>query len=525
MAKILVADKMSPLAAQVLTERGLQADVKTGLDAQALIDAIPDYDALIVRSATRATAEVIAAAPKLRIIGRAGIGVDNIDVAAATRNGVVVMNTPGGNSTTTAEHAIALLFALARQVPAADRSTQDGKWEKARFMGVELTGKVLGVVGCGNIGAIVADRARGLHMRVIAHDPFLSADRAADLGVEKVELADLLARADFITLHVPLTDRTRGLIDAEALAACKPGVRIINCARGGLVVEEDLKAAIESGHVAGAALDVFEREPATENPLFGLDNLVATPHLGASTSEAQEKVAVQIAEQIADYLLTGAVTNALNMPSLSAEDAPRLEPYMKLAEQLGGFAGQLTRTGLKGVTLEFDGDVARVNTRPLTQAALAGLLKPMLATVNMVNAPIVARERNIDVSEIKHERDCAYQTLMRLTVRTERQTRSVAGTLFGGDKPRLVEIKGIAIEAELGPYMLYITNEDKPGLIGALGTALGDADVNIATFHLGRAAPGDEAIALIEVDETLTQAVVEKIEAIPQIKQAVPLRF
>ena len=525
MPKILVADKMSPLAAEILTERGLQADVKTGLDARALIDTIPDYDALIVRSATRATAEVIAAAPKLRIIGRAGIGVDNIDVAAATRNGVVVMNTPGGNSTTTAEHAIALLFALARQVPAADRSTQDGKWEKARFMGVELTGKVLGVVGCGNIGAIVADRARGLHMRVIAHDPFLSADRAADLGVEKVELADLLARADFITLHVPLTDRTRGLIDAEALAACKPGVRIVNCARGGLVVEEDLKAAIESGHVAGAALDVFEREPATENALFGLDNLVATPHLGASTSEAQEKVAVQIAEQIADYLLTGAVTNALNMPSLSAEDAPRLKPYMKLAEQLGGFAGQLTRTGLKGVTLEFEGDVARVNTRPLTQVALAGLLKPMLATVNMVNAPIVARARNIDVSEIKHERDCDYQTLMRLTVHTERQTRSVAGTLFGGDKPRLVEIKGIAIEAELGPHMLYIANEDKPGLIGALGTALGDADVNIATFHLGRAAPGDEAIALIEIDETLTQAVVEKIEAIPQIRQAVPLRF
>ena len=525
MPKILVADKMSPLAAEILAERGLQADVKSGLDARALIDTIPDYDALIVRSATKATAEVIAAAPNLRIIGRAGIGVDNIDVAAATQNGVVVMNTPGGNAITTAEHAIALLFALARQVPAADRSTQDGKWEKARFMGVELTGKILGVVGCGNIGAIVADRARGLHMRVIAYDPFLSADRAADLGVEKVELADLLARADFITLHVPLTERTRGLIDAEALAACKPGVRIINCARGGLVVEEDLKAAIESGHVAGAALDVFEREPARENALFGLDNLVATPHLGASTSEAQEKVAVQIAEQIADYLLTGAVTNALNMPSLSAEDAPRLKPYMKLAEQLGSFAGQLTRTGLKGVTLEFEGDVAQVNTRPLTQAALASLLKPMLATVNMVNAPIIARERNIDVSEIKHERDCGYQTLMRLTVRTERQTRSVAGTLFGGDKPRLVEIKGIAVEAELGPHMLYITNEDKPGLIGALGTTLGDADVNIATFHLGRAAPGDEAIALIEVDENLTQAVVEKIKAIPQIKQAVPLRF
>lgn len=525
MPKILISDKMSPLAAEVLKDRGLEVDVLPGLDPKALIETIPDYDALIVRSATKASAEVIAAAPNLQVIGRAGIGVDNIDVDAATQRGVVVMNTPGGNSTTTAEHAIALLFALARQVPAADRSTQGGKWEKSRFMGVELTGKVLGVIGCGNIGAIVADRARGLHMRVLAYDPYLSPDRAEDLGVDKVELEELLARADFITLHVPLTDQTRGIIDAAALAICKRGVRIINCARGGLVVEADLKAALDSGQVAGAALDVFEQEPAKENALFGLDNVVATPHLGASTSEAQEKVAVQVAEQIADYLLTGAVTNALNMPSLSAEDAPRLRPYMKLAEQLGSFAGQLTRTGLKGVTLEFEGDVAHVNCRPLTQAALASLLKPMLDTVNMVNAPIIARERNIDVTEMKHERDCDYQTLMRLTVRTESQTRSVAGTLFGGNKPRLVEIKGIAVEAELGPHMLYVTNEDKPGLIGALGTTLGDAGVNIATFHLGRAAPGEEAIALIEVDENLSQAVIERIHAIPQIKRAVPLRF
>ena len=525
MPKVLISDKMSSQASEVFRERGVEVDIATGLTPAELIARIGDYDGLALRSSTKVTEATIEAAGKLKVVGRAGIGVDNIDVEAATRRGVVVMNTPSGNAVTTAEHAIALLFALAREIPAADRSTRAGKWEKSRFMGVELTGKTLGVIGCGNIGAIVAERGRGLRMRVIAHDPYLSPERARDLGVEKVELEALLARADFITLHVPMTDQTRGMIDAAALAKTKPGVRIINCARGGLVVEEDLKAAIESGHVAGAGLDVFAQEPAHDNPLFALDQVVATPHLGAATTEAQDKVALQIAEQMSDYLLTGAIANAINMPALSAEEAEHLKPYMRLAELLGSFAGQLTRTGLKGATIEYEGEAATLNCRPLTQIALTGLLRPILDNVNMVSAPVLARQRNIDVTEMKHERDCDYQTLIRLTVTTERGARSISGTLFGGSKPRLVEIKGIEIEAELGPHMLYITNEDRPGLIGALGKILGDADVNIATFHLGRAGRGAEAIALLEVDQPISAEVLERVRALPHIKQAAALRF
>ncbi len=525
MPKVLISDKMSPLAAELLRARGLEVDEAPGLAPDALAGRLEDCDGLIVRSATKVTADLIAAGKQLKAVGRAGIGVDNVDIAAATKRGIVVMNTPGGNSITTAEHAMALLFALAREIPAADRSTQAGKWEKSRFMGVELTGKTLGIVGCGNIGAIVASRALGLKMRVIAYDPYLSPDRAGDLGVEKVELDPLLERADFISLHVPLTDETRGMIDADALSKTKPGVRIINCARGGLVVEADLKAALDSGQVAGAALDVFAEEPARENPLFGSDRLVATPHLGAATSEAQEKVAVQIAEQMADFLLTGAVTNALNMPSLTAEEAAHLKPYMTLAEQLGSFAGQLTRTAVKGVTVEYEGQVANLNTRPLTQLALTGLLAPILDSVNMINAPVIARERDIEIRETKHQRDCDYQTLIRLTVLTETQERAVAGTLIGGSKPRLVEIKGIPIEAELSAHMLYISNEDKPGLIGALGTTLGDGGVNIASFHLGRAEPGADALALIELDDAIPSEVLAKVRALPHIKQAAPLRF
>ena len=525
MPKVLIADKMSELAAETFRERGIEVEVATGLAPAALAGKINGFDGLVVRSATKVTAEILAAGDNLKVVGRAGIGVDNVDLEAATKRGIVVMNTPGGNAVTTAEHAIALILALARQIPAADRSTQAGKWEKSRFMGMELTGKTLGILGCGNIGSIVANRARGLHMRVVAYDPYLSPERAGDLGVEKVELDDLLARADVISLHLPLTDQTRGIIDAAALAKTKPGVRIVNCARGGMVVEADLKAALESGHVAGAALDVFAEEPAISNPLFGSDRLVATPHLGASTSEAQEKVALQVAEQMADYLLTGAVSNALNMPSLTAEEAVRLAPYMTPAEQLGSFAGQLTRSGLRGVTVEYEGQVAELNTRPLTQAVLAGLLAPILDSVNMINAPVIARERNIPLHEDKHQRDCDFQTLIRLTVLTETQERSIAGTLFGGSRPRLVEIKGIPIEAELGAHMLYITNEDKPGLIGALGTTLGDAGVNIATFHLGRANQGGDALALIEVDETIAPEVLARVRALPHIKRAVPLKF
>src|SRR5215468_11281425 len=525
MPKVLIADELSPRAVAIFCERGVEAEVRTGLKADALKAIVGDYDGLAVRSATKVTADILAAAPRLKVVGRAGIGVDNIDVPAATQRGVVVMNTPHGNSITTAEHAIAMLFALARQIPAADKSTQAGKWEKSRFMGVELTGKTLGIVGCGNIGSIVAERAHGLKMKVIAFDPYLSDERARDLNVQKVTLDELLARADIITLHTPLTDGTRNLIDAKAIAKTKKGVRIINCARGGLVVEADLKTAIEAGHVAGAALDVFLEEPAKQNPLFGMEQVVTTPHLGASTSEAQENVAVQIAEQMADFLLTGAVSNALNMPSVTAEEAPKLRPYMKLAQQLGSFAGQLTHSGLKEVTIEYEGHVAELNTRPLTATALAALLTPMLDSVNMVNAPVLARERNIEVTEIKHDRPGDYQSMMRLAVTTDQRKRDVCGTLFGGDKPRLVEIKGIRIEAELGRHMLYTTNEDKPGFIGRLGSLLGEAGVNIATFHLGRSAPGADAIALIEVDQPLPDSLLAKVRQIPGVVQAEALAF
>ncbi len=525
MVKVLISDKLSERSVEIFRDRGIEVDFKPGLSADELLACIGNYDGLAIRSATKVTADVLEKAENLKVVGRAGIGVDNVDCDAATARGVVVMNTPFGNSITTAEHAIAMMMAMARQIPVANESTHAGKWEKSRFMGVEVSGKTLGLVGAGNIGSIVADRAQGLKMKVVAFDPFLSPERAVEMGVEKKDLDGLLAAADFITVHTPLTDSTRNLIDAAALAKTKPGVRIINCARGGIINEADLLTALESGHVAGAALDVFTVEPARENALFGRADVVATPHLGAATEEAQENVALQVAEQMADYLLTGAVTNALNMPSVSAEDAPKLKPYMILAEQLGSFAGQVTETGIKNVTIEFEGNVARLNVRPLLQAALAGLLKPFSDTVNMVNAPVVARDRGINVSEVKHDRIGDYQTMIRLTIETERFTRSVAGTLFGGTKPRIVLIKGIEIEAELSPNMLYVTNEDQPGFIGALGTLFGEKGLNIATFHLGRASSGGDAIALIQLDQPVPDDVFKAICALKHVKQAKRLRF
>jgi D-3-phosphoglycerate dehydrogenase len=530
MPKVLIADDLSPLAADIFRARGIEVDVATGLGAAELRRRIALYDGLAVRSATKVTAELIAAADALKVIGRAGIGVDNIDVAAATERGIVVMNTPYGNSITAAEHTIAMMFALARQIPAADRSTQAGKWQKSRFMGVELSGKTLGIIGCGNIGAIVADRAHGLKMKVVAYDPFLSPERALELGVERVSLDELFARADFITLHTPLTEATRNIIDKHALAKMKRGVRLINCARGGLVVEADLAAALDEGQVAGAAIDVFALEPATQNPLFGRDNFVATPHLGAATAEAQENVALEIAEQMADLLLTGAIANAVNMPSLTAEEAARLKPYMVLAEQLGSFAGQLTETGIRAVAIEYEGAIAELNIKPLSAIALTGLLAPQLASVNMVNAPLICRQRDIRVSETRRAEAGDYQTLMRVTVTPngpmgERRERSVAGTVFAGNKPRLVEIEGIPLEAELGRHVLFVRNNDKPGFIGALGNALAAAEVNIATFHLGRTAPGEDAIALIEVDQKLTSALIDTVRRLPNVIQAKAMRF
>ena len=525
MIKVLIADQLSPAAAEMFRDNGIDADVAVGLSADDLIARIDGYQGLAVRSATKVTADVLDAAKALKVVGRAGIGVDNIDVAAATARGVAVMNSPFGNAITTAEHAIAMMLSLARRIPGADRSTRAGKWEKSRFLGVELAGKVLGIIGCGNIGSIVANRAQGLKMRVIAFDPFLSSERAAEISVDKVSLDDLLARADIVSLHTPLTDTTRGIVDAAAIAKMKPGTRIVNCARGGLVVEEALITAIESGHIAGAALDVFAEEPATGNPLLALDEVIVTPHLGAATSEAQENVALQIAQQMSDFLNLGAVTNALNMPSVTAEEAPLLKPYMKLAEQLGGFAGQLTEASLIGATVEYEGHVAELNTRALTAIVLEGLLSPLMASVNMVNAPLVAKQRNIDVSEIKHDRSGDYQTLIRLTVTSERRSRSVAGTLMHDKKPRIVEITGINIEAEIGPFMLYVNNQDKPGIIGGLGATLAKAGVNIATFHLGRAKAGGNAIALIQVDGPIPGEVLEEVRAIDGVVQAKALTF
>ena len=526
--RVLISDKLSPAAVEIFRNRGIAVDLKPGLSPAELRGIIGEYDGLAIRSATKVTRELLDAAPRLRVVGRAGIGVDNVDVKSATARGVVVMNTPFGNAITTAEHAIAMMFALARQIPEATASTRAGKWEKNRFMGVELTNKTLGLIGCGNIGAIVADRAVGLRMRVIAYDPFLTEKRALDLGVEKVELPELLARADVITLHTPLTDATRNILSAEAIAACKKGVRIINCARGGLIDEAALAEALRSGQVAGAALDVFETEPATASPLFALDNVVCTPHLGAATAEAQENVALQVAEQMSDFLLSGAVANAINMPSVSAEDAPRLRPYMELCRLLGAFAGQMTTASggsVQRVSIEYEGQAAQLNQRPLTAAVLAGLMTPMMAGANMVNAPLLARERGIDVSETVHDRPSEYQTLVRVTVTTDQQSRSVAGTLFAGRSPRLVEIKGIKVEADFGRHMLYVTNQDKPGFIGRFGATLGGAGINIGTFHLGRATPGGDAICLVSVDEKVPEDVLSMVRTLPAVVQATALDF
>lgn len=525
MPKVLIADSLSPAAVEIFKERGVEADVKTGLSRDELIKIIGEYDGLAVRSATKLTPEVIKAATNLKVVGRAGIGVDNIDIPAATAAGIIVMNTPFGNSITTAEHAITLMMALARDIPAANASTHAGKWEKNRFMGVELYGKTLGLIGCGNIGSIVADRARGLKMRVVAFDPYLSEDRAENLGVDKVTLEELLPRADFITLHTPLTNETKNIISAESIAKMKKGARLINCARGGLVDEAAVKAALDSGQLGGAAFDVFTEEPAKTNLLFGNEKVVATPHLGASTSEAQENVALQVAEQISDYLLTGAVTNALNMPSISADEAQKVRPWIALSERLGAFAGQLTESSIDSVDILYEGTASALNTRALTQAAIMGLLKSALSEVNMVNAPIVAKERGIKISEVRRDQQGIYDGYIKLTITTERQTRSVAGTVFSDGRPRLIQVKGINMEAEFAPHMLYITNEDRPGFIGALGMILGTAGLNIASFALGRAAPGGGAIALLETDGEADEHVLADIRKLPQVVQAKSLSF
>ena len=526
MPKVLISDALSETAVNIFKERGVDVvyEPALGKDKEKLLDMIGDFDGLAVRSATKATPNLIEAGKKLKVIGRAGIGVDNIDIPTATAAGIVVMNTPYGNAITTAEHAIAMMFSMARKIPQASQSTHEGKWEKSKFVGAELYGKTLGLIGCGNIGGLVAERGIGLKMRVIAYDPFLTDARAIELGVEKVELDDLLARAEIISLHTPLTDQTRNILSADALAKTKPGVMIVNCARGGLIDETALKTALDTSHVAAAALDVFEKEPATEHPLFGHDRVVATPHLGASTREAQENVAIQVAEQMADYLTRGAVSNALNMPSITSEEAPRLRPFIELAECLGAFGGQLTRSSIKAIEVVYAGGVAKLNTKPLTAAAVAGVLRPMLSEVNIVNAPVVAKDRGVAIAETYRDDADNFESIIRLRIVTENNDRRIAGALFGAI-PRVVEIKGVEMEASFSPHMLYVTNDDKPGFIGNLGSTLGEAGVNIATFNLGRSAPGADAIALLAVDEPVTEAVLDKVRAVPHVRQAKALTF
>jgi D-3-phosphoglycerate dehydrogenase len=524
MPKVLIADELSSKAIDIFRSRGVEVDVHLGLSKADLVKIIAGYDGLAVRSATKADKEVIAAATRLKVIGRAGIGVDNIDIPAATARGIVVMNTPFGNSITTAEHAIALLFAAARQIAAADSSTQAGKWEKSRFMGVELYAKTLGIIGCGNIGALVAERALALKMKVIAYDPFLSPERAVKLGVEKVELDDLLSRADAISLHTPLTDKTRNILSAEAIGKTKNGVIIVNAARGGLVDEAALRAALESGHVAAAGFDVFITEPAKQSVLFGAPNFVATPHLGASTNEAQENVALQVAEQMSDYLQAGAVTNALNMASITAEEASRLKPFIGLIDKLGAFAGQIADDGLEAVEIEYEGEVAQLNTKPLTAVALAALMQPLMPDVNMVSAPVVLKQKGIPLTESRRDTSPIYGSLIRIKVLTGGRWRTLAGVVNAGTA-KIVEVKGMALEADFHPVMLLINNLDKPGFIGALGTMLGNANINIATFHLGRQAAEQDAIAIVGVDQVVPEDIQQKLRALPHVRYVKVLKF
>ena len=525
MKKVLISDKISELAIKIFEEKKINVDYKPGIENLELLKIIKNYDGLAVRSNTQVTRQLLEKAEKLKIIGRAGIGTDNIDKDAATEKGVIVMNTPFGNAVTTAEHTIAMIMSLVRMIPSADYSTRQGKWEKSKFNGIEITNKILGLVGCGNVGSIVANRAIGLKMKVIAFDPFLNIKRAEEIGIEKVTLDDLLKKSDIISLHTPLTNETKNIISAEAINKMKKGAKLVNCARGGLVDEYVCRAALESGHLSGAAFDVFTEEPATNNILFDAPNFIATPHLGASTKEAQENVAVQIAEQMSDFLKSGAISNALNFPSVTAEEAPILKPYVKLSYLLGSFLGQVSPEGIKSVSLELEGKAYHIKDEPILANALVGILESSSATVNNVNALKIVSGRGINVSSTKHERRCDYETLLTLSILHEKGERKISGTLIGGYMPRIVNIQGIPIESAFPKNALYLRNYDKPGFIGQLGNMLGEKKVNIASFHLGRRTKGGEAIALIEVDEKVKNELLEEIKNLPHVVRVNSIYF
>lgn len=516
--KVLVSDNLSPRGIDILKKAGLAVDVKTGMSPGELKACIGEYHGLIIRSATKVTADVVEAATRLKVIGRAGSGLDNVDKMAATKKGIVVMNTPGGNTVTTAEHTIALLFALARLIPQATASMKNGKWEKKRFMGVELYNKTIGIIGMGAIGKQVARRALALEMNVIGYDPYLSEENATEMGIEKVDLPALFRRSDFITVHTPITAETRNLISKKTIRKMKDGVRIINCARGGIVNEADLYEALRSGKVAGAALDVFEKEPPGDNPLLTLDNLICTPHLGAATEEAQENVAVAVAEQVVDYLIGGVIRNAVNFPSVPADQVLKLRPYLTLAERLGGFAAQVFEGAVTEITIEYRGEASTLNTAPLNIALLKGFLTPILEeTVNFVNAPVIAKERGIAVKEMKHADGGDFQSMIILRVRINGKENYLAGTLLGRMDPRIVKINHFPVEIAPEGNMLFMYNNDKPGVIGNIGSYLGKCGVNIARMHFGRESAGGIAISVVSIDTPVTAAQLEDIKKMPNI--------
>lgn len=517
--KVLISDNISSKCIEILKSAGLEVDLKVGLKPEELKACIGVYHGLIIRSATKVTSDIVDAAKNLKVIGRAGSGLDNVDKTAATKKGIVVMNTPGGNTITTAEHTIALMVSLARQIPQATMSLKAGKWEKKKFMGVELYNKILGVIGIGNIGGQVAKRMQAFSMNIITYDPFLSEEKAKTMGVEKVDLQELFRRSDFITVHTPLTPETRNLINKETIQIMKPGVRIINCARGGIVNEKDLYEALIEDKVAGAALDVFEKEPPDENnPLLKLDNLIATPHLGASTREAQENVAIAVAEQMVDYLLYGTIRNAVNFPSIPADQIPRLQPYINLAEKLGGFAAQIFEGGVTEITIEYQGDAAQINTAPVTIAALKGFLTPILEeTANFVNAPVITKERGIEVKEIKSTDQSDYQSLVALRLRARDKVSYFAGTLFSKKDPRIVVIDDFKVEIVPEGELLFMYNNDKPGVIGNIGTLLGKNNINIARMHFGRETPGGTAISVVSIDTHASPKIITEIKKLPNI--------
>jgi D-3-phosphoglycerate dehydrogenase len=515
---VLVSDNLSPRGIEILKNAGLEVDVKTGMSPEELKACIGEYHGLIIRSATKVTADIVDAATNLKVVGRAGSGLDNVDKTAATKKGIVVMNTPGGNTITTAEHTIALMFALARQVPQATASMKAGKWEKKRFMGVELYNKTMGIVGIGNIGKQVAKRALALGMNVIGYDPYLSEENAKEMGIEKVELPALFKRSDFITIHTPITADTKNLISKKTIREMKDGVRIINCARGGIVNEADLYEALKNGKVAGAALDVFEKEPPGDSPLLTLDNVICTPHLGAATEEAQENVAVAIAEQVVDYLVNGVIRNAVNFPSVPADQVQKLKPYLTLAERLGSFASQVFEGAVTEITIEYRGEASALNIAPMNIALLKGFLTTSLEeTVNFVNAPVIAKERGIAVKEMKSADGGDYQSMIVLRVRTDGKENSLAGTLLGRMDPRIVRINNFPVEIVPEGNMLFMYNNDRPGVIGNIGSFLGKCSINIARMHFGRETAGGMAISVVSIDTPVTPAQLEEIKKIPNI--------